>query len=338
MEFGAHQNEGCEGQRGVHFQQDQRRDEAPRNDVQNQPGENLLRLLYKINHADNNVNQVPGAAKAPKFDDDGGFDLCKARLESYLRQRDCWNVVIGTEGPDTGNEEANQIFEEKNLFARDALLHGLLSKDAKKICKMSRVSEMWTSFEQDKTKRDFANSIRIRAKLYGARFERGKNMDKYLEDLEELDDYRRQLENMNNVITDEDMASIILTGVEGTHRSVFRMFNRDDNHPTLTQVLNSLRGEAEMDKAEEERNKKVENYEDERKKIGSMKKSKGNKPWKSKKHKKISGGKKVSETRDCWYCKIPGHLRANCKAWKADQNKPKRKDSDSDDDSAAGIK
>ncbi|OWZ18756.1 polyprotein [Phytophthora megakarya] len=83
---------------------------------------------------------------------------------------------MGTEGPDTGNEEAHQIFEERNLFARDALLHGLLSKDSKKICKMSRVSEMWTLFEQDKTKRDFANCIRIRAKLYGVRFERGKKM------------------------------------------------------------------------------------------------------------------------------------------------------------------
>ncbi|EGZ13725.1 hypothetical protein PHYSODRAFT_446813, partial [Phytophthora sojae] len=95
----------------------------------------------------------------------------------------------------------------------------LLPKDAKKICKLVRVTEMWTAFERDKTRRDFANSIRIRAKLYGAKYAKGVNMDKYLEDLE---DYRRQLENMNDSITDADMASIILTGVEGTHRNVMR--------------------------------------------------------------------------------------------------------------------
>ncbi|POM60716.1 Gag protein [Phytophthora palmivora] len=61
---------------------------------------------------------------------------------------------------------------------------------------------MWTSFEQDKTKRDFANSIRVRAKLYGARFEKGRNMDRYLEVLK---DYRRQLENMNTAISDNEM-------------------------------------------------------------------------------------------------------------------------------------
>ncbi|EGZ09053.1 hypothetical protein PHYSODRAFT_407790, partial [Phytophthora sojae] len=188
------------------------------------------------------------ATKAPKYDENGGFDLYRARLESYLRQRDCWNVVLGTEGPDAQNAERQRIYEERNLFARDTLLFGLLPKDAKKICTLVRVTEMWTAFERDKTRRDFANSICIGAKLYGAKYAKGMNMDKYLEDLE---DYRRQLENMNDPITDADMASIILTGVEGTHRNVVRMFNRDVNPPDLERVLNTLRSEAEMDEAEE---------------------------------------------------------------------------------------
>ncbi|POM81883.1 Hypothetical protein PHPALM_73 [Phytophthora palmivora] len=127
---------------------------------------------------------------------------------------------------------------------------GQLSKEAKKIYKLPRVSEMWTSSEQSKTKRDFANSIRIRAKPYGARFEKGRNLDRYLE---ELEDYRRQLENMNTAISDNEMANITLTGVEGILRNLVRIFHRDDNPPTLNQVLNSLRGEAETDKAEKER-------------------------------------------------------------------------------------
>ncbi|POM77284.1 Hypothetical protein PHPALM_5355 [Phytophthora palmivora] len=243
------------------------------------------------------VRKVPGSTKAPKYDEDGGFDLFKARLESYLRQRDCWNVVIGDEGPDAVNADQNRIFEERNLFARNALLQGLLSKDAKKICKLARVSEMWTSFEQDKTKRDFANSIRVRAKLYGARFEKGRNMDRYLE---ELEDYRRQLENMNTAISDNEMASIILTGVEGTHRNLVRIFNRDDNPPTLNQVLNSLRSEAEMDKAEEDRISKNEIEGEDHEQIGSMKKSKSKRPWKMKKQKKVSGVQHDNEYFDDW--------------------------------------
>ncbi|ETK75724.1 hypothetical protein L915_17708, partial [Phytophthora nicotianae] len=129
------------------------------------------------------------------------------------------------------------------------------------------VSKIWSGFEREKTKRDFANSIRIRAKLYGARFEKGMNMDKYLEDLE---DYCRQLENINDTITDADMASIVLTGVEGTHRSVVRMFNRDDEPSNLERVLNTLRGEAEMDQADEEKNGDTKNKE-ESSKIGAVK-------------------------------------------------------------------
>ncbi|EGZ14890.1 hypothetical protein PHYSODRAFT_419355, partial [Phytophthora sojae] len=87
------------------------------------------------------------------------------------------------------------------------------------VCKMTRVCEMWTAFEREKTKRDFANSIRVRAKLFGAKYTKGTNMDKYLESLE---DYRRQLENMNSPISDDEMARIILTSVEETHRNVIR--------------------------------------------------------------------------------------------------------------------
>ncbi|GMF22868.1 unnamed protein product [Phytophthora fragariaefolia] len=83
------------------------------------------------------VRKVAAGTKAPKYDSDGGFDLYRARLESYLRQRDCWNVVIGTEAPDPQNAAQQQNYEERNLFARDALLFGLLPKDAKKVCKLA---------------------------------------------------------------------------------------------------------------------------------------------------------------------------------------------------------
>ncbi|KAJ8524360.1 hypothetical protein ON010_g16758 [Phytophthora cinnamomi] len=224
MEFGALQRRGnARGQQGQ--QQDQGH------------GQQVGQVLQRQQA----VRKVAAATKTPKYDADGGFDLYRARLESYLRQRDCWNVVVGTEGPDAQNAAQQQIYEERKGFARDALLCGLLPKDAKKGCKFALVSEMWTAFVRDKTRREFANSIRIRAKLYDAKFVKGMKMDKYLED---LGDYRRQIEKMNDQIGDAEMASITLTGVEGTHRNVVRMFNRDENPPDLERVLNSLRSEA----------------------------------------------------------------------------------------------
>ncbi|GMF32744.1 unnamed protein product [Phytophthora fragariaefolia] len=78
------------------------------------------------------VRKVTAGTKAPKYDSDGGFDLYRARLESYLRQRDCWNVVIGTEAPGPQNATQQQNYEERNLLARDALLFGLSLKMRRK--------------------------------------------------------------------------------------------------------------------------------------------------------------------------------------------------------------
>ncbi|GMF32743.1 unnamed protein product [Phytophthora fragariaefolia] len=150
--------------------------------------------------------------------------------------------------------------------------------------------------------------------MYGAKFVKGMKMDKYLEDLE---DYRRQLENMNDRIGDAEMASIILTGVEGTHRNVVRMFNRDANPPDLERVLNSLRSEAEMDEAEAENTDTSKKKKDEGDKmIGSVK---GKRAWQGKKQNKVGPGKKAQgsgawkETRECHFCHKVGHLRAKCR-------------------------
>lgn len=73
------------------------------------------------------------------------------------------------------------------MFGRDALLWGLLSKDAKKICKMTSVHDMWAVFVffyAREAKRDYGNQIRIRGQLY-TQYQKGMNMDKYLNNLED---------------------------------------------------------------------------------------------------------------------------------------------------------
>lgn len=79
--------------------------------------------------------------------------------------------------------------------------------------------------------------------------------------------------NVQNCAT--KMAKIILTGVEGTHRNVMRLFNQVGVRPDLDRVRNTLRGEAEMDKAEEEQNRSSKDKEEKDDKIiGSVKKGK----------------------------------------------------------------
>ncbi|ETM35623.1 hypothetical protein L914_17498, partial [Phytophthora nicotianae] len=116
------------------------------------------------------------------------------------------------------------------------------------------------------------------------------------------------------------MASIVLTGVEGTHRSVVRMFNRDDQPPNL-----------------EEMNRDTKNKED-NSKIGAVK---GKKFPKGKKQNRVGQGKKAKdggawkETRECFHCKKKGHLRHNWRKFKAEQA-AKKDESDNEDDTEAG--
>jgi hypothetical protein len=82
---------------------------------------------------------------------------------------------------------------------------------------MATAREMWSSFEDDKTKRAYVSEIRLRRDLNAAKLEPGENMMTYLDRLEEM---RRQLANMNAVIPDADMVNIVLQGVVDSHRNV----------------------------------------------------------------------------------------------------------------------
>ncbi|POM58670.1 Hypothetical protein PHPALM_36663 [Phytophthora palmivora] len=190
-----------------------------------------------------------GTNKPPQYSEDGGFDLYGAQQCSFLTQRDCWGIINGTIIADPNDALRQQIYEEKNTFVCDTLLRGLLQKDSKKVCKYDSGFEMWRAFEAEKAKRAFSSVIRLRRKLYTSTFTVDGNMEEWLEDVEDI---RRQHENMIEVIPDAEMVNIILQGVEETHRNVVRLFNRGQpgqSQVTLDVVLNTLRGEAETDRA-----------------------------------------------------------------------------------------
>ncbi|KAG3096429.1 hypothetical protein PI124_g15836 [Phytophthora idaei] len=189
--------------------------------------------------------RIFGGNKPPKYDEEGGFDLYKAMLRSYLTQRGCWRVVDGTETRDLNDTDLQRQYDERDELARDAILRGMLTKDASRICNFDYAHEMWDAFE--KTKRAFSNALVLRKKLYSYTFTADMNMESYLDELEYM---RRQLRNMNDPIADDEMVKILLQGVAFEFRGVVRMFDkdvRDGNVPALQEVLNTLRSEAELD-------------------------------------------------------------------------------------------
>ncbi|KAG2882454.1 hypothetical protein PC116_g23332 [Phytophthora cactorum] len=72
-----------------------------------------------------------GTNKPPQYTEGGGFDMYRAQPESSLSQRGCRGVLDGTDvrHPSNGDEQIG--WDKRNLFARDTMLRGLLTKDAK---------------------------------------------------------------------------------------------------------------------------------------------------------------------------------------------------------------
>ncbi|KAE8981751.1 hypothetical protein PR003_g17827 [Phytophthora rubi] len=95
-------------------------------------------------------------------------------LQSYLAQRGCWGIMDGTDvlGVNPSAAETSR-HNDKNALARDALLRGVLIKDAVKICSMTEAREMWVAFELEKTKRNYSNSLFVRKKFYAYDYTHG---------------------------------------------------------------------------------------------------------------------------------------------------------------------
>ncbi|KAG3158776.1 hypothetical protein PC128_g21425 [Phytophthora cactorum] len=196
------------------------------------------------------------------------------------------------------------------------------------MCKLRTAREMWNSFEQDKTKRAYASEVRLHRDPYTSKFSPGERMDKYLN---RLMDMRRQLDNMNAIITDTEMVNVLLQGVVDSHRNVVRMFNRNNNGgvaPDLTTVVNVLLGEDETDKAcaAEACKEEVQATKIMAQQVASTN------PKKKFKKKGGDGKKATKENRKCFFCKKKGHLRAECFGYKALQAKRKAEGDDKDGD------
>ncbi|KAE8913790.1 hypothetical protein PF005_g24125 [Phytophthora fragariae] len=260
-----------------------------------------------------------GSQKPPKYDGEGGLDLYKAMLQSYLAQRGCWGIMDGTDELEANPSAVDTTrHNEKNALARDALLRDVLIKDAAKICKMTEAREIWVAFELEKTKRNYSNSLFVRKKFYAYDYTHGMDMDQYI-DVEAM---RRQLRNLNEIISDAEMVKVILQGMAYEYRGIARMFDkdvRDGNTPLLANVLNTLRSEAELDKQRSTSRKKSAQPAEAAKIIQMQQQQQqggnGTRKWKQK-----GGGKKkfkgengeYIETRTCHFCNKPGHLKRNC--------------------------
>ncbi|KAF4127125.1 hypothetical protein GN958_ATG19263, partial [Phytophthora infestans] len=139
----------------------------------------------------------------------GAFDLHHSQIDGYLSHHGYWDAVAA-DGPNDPNDPQSTANETNSHVMRCTLAccRGTLRR------------------YQDKTKRACASEIWLRRDLYAETFTPGDNME---ESLDKIVDKRRQIENMNAAIIEEDMVNVVLQGVIDSHRNVIRLFSHNNN-------------------------------------------------------------------------------------------------------------
>ncbi|KAE9021521.1 hypothetical protein PR002_g12225 [Phytophthora rubi] len=241
--------------------------------------------------------------------------------------------------------DGQAAFDARDNAARDAILRGIPDADAEMVCHETSARDMWVSFENNQTKREYANYIFAREQLYSNKYTRDLNLSDWLREMEMQ---RRELQHYGRVISDEEFAEILLGNVSRTHREVVRQFSRHyavlavpgahQMAPTAAQVMNALRAEEDLDERVADELPEVSIGSAKKKSTnssgnpnsdksgngnaGSGKRQRGRGRYKAKAKnqdgKSAGGGKKKND--GCWNCGEPDHIRANCPSPKQSGN------------------
>jgi hypothetical protein len=80
--------------------------------------------------------------------------------------------------------EGQAAFDAHDNAARDAILHGIPDADAEMVYHESSARDMWVSFENKQTKREYAKCIFAREQLYSNKYTRDLNLIDWLREMQ----------------------------------------------------------------------------------------------------------------------------------------------------------
>ncbi|EGZ13665.1 hypothetical protein PHYSODRAFT_511204 [Phytophthora sojae] len=270
----------------------------------------------------------------------GSFDLYAVQLRIFLTRLGLWGVVDGTDARPLFDVEAQVAFDSRDNAARDAILRGVPEVDVEMICHEASAKDMWISFENKQTKREYANYIFAREQLYSNKYTPSPRL-RFDSPFLGMELQWRELQHYGKVISDEEFAEILLGNVSRTHREVVRQFSRHyavlavpDTHqlaPTAAQVMNALRAEEDLDEkvAEEMPQSSISsakknssnssgnpNSDNSGKgNAGKGKRQRGRGRYKAQgktQEGKSAGGSGGKRSDGCWNCGELDHIRAHC--------------------------
>jgi len=186
------------------------------------------------------------------------------------------------------------------------------------ICKCETAKEMWEELQKVHERANLSNKLYLMRKLYQTRLSQDQDMNDYIRSTLEMVE---RLHGIGEEIKDFHIAALLLSGLPDSYDNLVTALDaRPDDELTLEYVKGKLVDEYKR-RTSGKSESALNTYD-----ITAAKNS------------------NISRQRECFFCKKPGHVKKDCRAWKAKISELKKlgkyqkaKTAVMDDDSSSDV-
>jgi transposase InsO family protein len=229
------------------------------------------------------------------------YQVWKFKVKMLLIRDGIWSVVNGDRPepiPESWNRKDEKAQCTISLTVEDNQLIHIYN------CNSAR--DMWMELQKVHERANLSSKMYLRKKLYKMKLQHDQNMQEYISETLQLVE---QLRGVGEEVTDPQVATLLLCGLPDDYETLITALEaRDEDELTLEYVKNKL-----VDAYKRKKNCEADSAET---KTESALYSGNSKPNYAR-NSRYDSQYKDRETRSCFVCKKPGHLKKDCRIWKA---------------------
>ena len=240
--------------------------------------------------------------KIKKFDGRGDFNMWCKKMKAILVQQKCAKALNGekkfVESMSTTNKQ--DLME----CAYSLLILNLADNVLRQIDDEDTKAKVWLILESLYMTKTLSNKIYLKKRLFRFRIDSSKTLEENLDDFNVI---TIGLANIDDKISDENQAIILLNSLPESHKDLKTTIKYGHESLSLEDVLGALRSRDFEIKKDKKSSSLVGERLLVRGRPDKKSHSKGKRNSRSQSH-----GKGNSNTMICWFCKKEGHIHRNC--------------------------
>ena len=224
------------------------------------------------------------------------YQSWKFKIKMLLIREGTWNT-IHEDRPDRPTDDWTKEDEK----AQSSISLSVEDNQIVHICKCESAKDMWDELQKVHERANLSNKLYLMRKLYQTKLRPDQDMQNYIRSALEIVE---RLRGIGEEILDFHIAVLLLSGLPDSYETLVTALDaRPDDELTLEYVKGKL--------VDEYRRRSDSSTSDN---LESAMKTHGYTKFKGKAARSSS---KPRETRECYHCKKPGHLKRDCRFYKA---------------------